>query len=113
MKKVPLAAQILDVRREQKLDIVAQLKTEQARMRLEVQIGKSPPLSDDQMWSELHTKAIELRDDRRLENRRAFANIFSDMLFGLSLFLLLYANPNQVSQSLALSLPLSLFIPNS
>lgn len=57
VKTVPLAAQMLDVRRNQKLEMVKELKTESARLRLEVEIGKSPPLSDDEMWWELRHKA--------------------------------------------------------
>lgn len=57
MKTVPLAAQMLDVRRNQKLEIVKELKNEKARFRLEVEIGKSPPLSDEATWWELRHKA--------------------------------------------------------
>ena len=57
MKTVPLAAQMLDVRRHQKLEIVEQLRTERARFQLEVEIGKSPPLSDEEIWWELRHKA--------------------------------------------------------
>ncbi|KFK29684.1 hypothetical protein AALP_AA7G165300 [Arabis alpina] len=94
---VPLAAQTLDVRRDQKLEMVKELNREKARYRLEVEIGKSPPLSDDDLWWELRGKALELRDEWRLENRKAFANIWSDMVFGISLFALLYANQGRVA----------------
>lgn len=57
MKTVPLAAQMLDVRRGQKLRIVDELKIERGRFQLEVEIGKSPPLSDDELWLELRHKA--------------------------------------------------------
>lgn len=57
VKKVPLAAQMLDVRRNQKLEIVTELKLEKARYQLEVEIGKSPPLSDEEVWWELRNKA--------------------------------------------------------
>lgn len=97
VKTVPLAAQMLDVRRSQKLEMVQEIKLEKARYRLEVEIGKSPPLSEDELWMELHHKALELRDQRRLENRRAFANIWSDIVFGVSLFILLYFNQGQVA----------------
>lgn len=40
---------------------------------------------------------LELRDEWRLQNRRAFANIWSDMVFGISLFILLYFNQTKVS----------------
>lgn len=40
---------------------------------------------------------LELRDEWRLENRRAFANIWSDMVFGISLFVLLICNQSKVS----------------
>lgn len=97
VKKVPLAAQMLDVRRNQKLEIVTELKLEKARYQLEVEIGKSPPLSDEEVWWELRNKALELRDEWRLENRKAFANIWSDMVFGFSLFILLYFNQSKVA----------------
>ncbi|KAK3006419.1 hypothetical protein RJ639_016685, partial [Escallonia herrerae] len=97
VKTVPLAAQILDVRRHQKLEMVKELKLERAKFRLEVEIGKSPPLSDEELWLELRHKALELREEWRLENRRAFANIWSDMIFGVSLFILLYFNQSKVA----------------
>ncbi|KAJ6407936.1 hypothetical protein OIU84_011277 [Salix udensis] len=97
VKTVPLAAQMLDVRKSQKLEMVKELKVEKARLLLEVEIGKSPPLSDEEEWWELRHKAIELRDDWRLENRRSFANIWSDMVFGISVFILLYFNQSKVA----------------
>ena len=57
VQTVPLAAQMLDVRRNQKLEMVKDLKFEKARFRFEVEIGKSPPLSDEDMWWELRHKA--------------------------------------------------------
>ena len=57
VKKVPLAAELLDVRRHQKLEMIKVLKVEKARFRLEVEIGKSPPLSDEEIWLELQQKA--------------------------------------------------------
>ncbi|KAI0502669.1 hypothetical protein KFK09_017626 [Dendrobium nobile] len=40
---------------------------------------------------------IELRDEYRLENRRAFGNIWSDMIYGVTLFILIYANKSKVA----------------
>ncbi|KAE9462849.1 hypothetical protein C3L33_05237, partial [Rhododendron williamsianum] len=80
VKTVPLAAEMLDLTRHQKLELVKEIKLEKARYRLEVEIGKSPPLSDEELWFELRHKALELRDERRLANRSAFANILSDMV---------------------------------
>ncbi|KAM0933706.1 putative chloroplast envelope membrane protein, CemA [Dioscorea sansibarensis] len=97
VKKVPLAAELLDVRRHQKLEMIKVLKVEKARFRLEVEIGKSPPLSDEEIWLELQQKAIELRDEWRLENRRAFANIWSDTVYGVALFALIYFNKSKVA----------------
>ncbi|PIA44005.1 hypothetical protein AQUCO_01800221v1 [Aquilegia coerulea] len=97
VKTVPLAAEVLDVRRNQKLKMVDTLKVEKARFRFEAEIGKSPSLSDEEVWSELRHKALELRDEWRLENRRAFANIWSDMVFGITLFILLYFNQSKVA----------------
>ncbi|XP_020582774.1 chloroplast envelope membrane protein isoform X2 [Phalaenopsis equestris] len=97
VKTVPLAAEMLDVRRPQKLEMVKTLRVEKARYRLEVEIGKAPPLSDEDLWMELRQKAIELRDEYRLENRRAFGNIWSDMVYGVTLFILIYANKSKVA----------------
>ncbi|RCV29546.1 hypothetical protein SETIT_6G022100v2 [Setaria italica] len=97
VQKVPLAAELLDVRRSQKLQMVKDLNIEKARYRLEVEIGKSPPLSDEEVWSELREKALELRDDWRLENRKAFANIWSDMVYGIALFLIICFNQSKVA----------------
>ncbi|XP_059635739.1 uncharacterized protein LOC132277916 [Cornus florida] len=96
VKTVPLAAEMLDVIKQQKLEMVKELKLEMVKeLKLEVEIGKSPPLSDEEFWLELQHKAIELRDEWRLENRREFANIWSDMVFGISLFILLYFNQSK------------------
>ncbi|CAK9325877.1 unnamed protein product [Citrullus colocynthis] len=97
VKKVPLAAEMLDVRRNQKLEMVEELKIEKERFKLEMEIGKSPPLSDEELWWELRDRALTLRDEWRLENRKAFANIWSDMVFGISLFILLYFNQSKVA----------------
>lgn len=97
VKTVPLAAQMLDVRRYQKLEMIEELKIDKRRFELEVEIGKSPPLSDNEVWWELRNNALELRDEWRLENRRAFANIWSDTVFGISLFILLYFNKSKVA----------------
>lgn len=97
VKTVPLAAQMLDVRRSQKLEMFKELNTEKARLRFEMEIGKSPPLSDEEMWWELRHKALQLQDEWRLNNRRSFANILSDLVFGISLFLLLYFNQAKVA----------------
>ncbi|KAI3496302.1 hypothetical protein L1887_38659 [Cichorium endivia] len=97
VKTVPLAAEILDVRKHQKLEMVKELKVEKERYKFEVEIGKSPPISEEELYLELRHKALELRDEWRLINRSAFANIWSDMVFGISLFLLLYFNQNQVA----------------
>lgn len=61
VKTVPLAAEMLDVRRQQKLEMVKTLRVERARYRLEVEIGKSPPLSDEDLWMELRQKAEKRR----------------------------------------------------
>ncbi|WZZ76508.1 hypothetical protein YC2023_087878 [Brassica napus] len=94
LDRLPLASQTLDVRRSQKLEMVKELNREKARYHLEVEIGKSPLLSDDDLWWEL--RGLELREEWRLENRKAFANIWSGMVFGISLFALLYANQGTI-----------------
>lgn len=97
VKLVPLASEMLDVRKTQKLEMIKTLKVERARFRFEVEIGKTPPLSDEEVWLELRHKAIELRDEWRLENRREFANIWSDMVYGIALFFLIYFNRSKVA----------------
>ncbi|KAJ6857799.1 chloroplast envelope membrane protein isoform X1 [Populus alba x Populus x berolinensis] len=97
VKTVPLAAQMLGVRKNQKLEMIKEIKLEKARLKLEVEIGKSPPLSDEEEWRELRHKVLELRDEWRLENRRSFANIWSDMVFEVSIFVLLYFNQSKVA----------------
>ncbi|CAN6462273.1 unnamed protein product [Victoria cruziana] len=97
VKTVPLAAELLDVRTSQKLEMLKILKIEKARYSFEAEIGKSPPLSDDEIWWELRHKALELREEYRLENRKACANICSDMAFGLGVFFILYFNQNKVT----------------
>ncbi|KAL3567178.1 hypothetical protein D5086_032593 [Populus alba] len=62
VKTVPLAAQMLDVRKNQKLEMIKEIKLEKARLKLEVEIGKSPPLSDEEEWRELRHKAEEQHD---------------------------------------------------
>lgn len=48
---------MLDVRRYQKLEMIEELKIDKRRFELEVEIGKSPPLSDNEVWWELRNKA--------------------------------------------------------
>lgn len=65
-------------------------------------LEKSLPgaLSRNLIWLSLSSwllDRLELRDEWRLENRKAFANIWSDMVFGVSLFILLYFYQSQVS----------------
>ena len=57
VNKVPLAAEVFDVRRSQKLEMIKALKVEKARYRFEVEIGKAPPLSEEEVWLELREKA--------------------------------------------------------
>jgi hypothetical protein len=57
VQKVPLAAELLDVRRSQKFKMVHDLKIEKARYRFDVGIGKSAPLSEEEVWFELWEKA--------------------------------------------------------
>jgi len=59
---------------------------------------------------------LELRDEWRLENRNAFANIWSDMVYGLVLFLLICFNPSKVSiyqKSMSISVSIHFQLRNS
>ncbi|MCO5583761.1 hypothetical protein L7F22_037675 [Adiantum nelumboides] len=97
VETVPLAAEMLDLRRSQKLNMVETLKMERQRVRFEAAIGKAPPLNDDELLDHVRDKAIELRDELRLENRKAFGNIWADILAGITVFLLLVFNPDRVA----------------
>lgn len=57
MEKVPLAAKVLDVRESQKLRIIDRLKLERQRVRFEAEIGKAPPLSDDELAEHIREEA--------------------------------------------------------
>uniref|UniRef100_A0A3Q7HC63 Chloroplast envelope membrane protein n=1 Tax=Solanum lycopersicum TaxID=4081 RepID=A0A3Q7HC63_SOLLC len=52
--------------------------------------------SKDREQVEMFDKVLELRDEWRLENRKAFAYIFSDFVSGVSLFILLCFNESKV-----------------
>ncbi|KAI5077814.1 hypothetical protein GOP47_0007638 [Adiantum capillus-veneris] len=97
VETVPLAAEMLDLRRSQKLNLVETLKMERQRVRFEAAIGKAPPLNDEELLEHIRDKAIELRDELRLENRKAFGNVWADILAGLTFFLLLVFNPDRVA----------------
>lgn len=97
VETVPLAAELLDLRESQKLKMIETLKLERQRVRFEAAIGKAPPLSNDELVEHIHHEALELRDELRLENRKAFGNIWSDILAGLTIFLLLVFNPERVA----------------
>jgi regulator of RNase E activity RraB len=57
VEKVPLAAKILDARESQKLKIIESLKLERQRLRFEAEIGKAPPLSDDELSEHIREEA--------------------------------------------------------
>jgi hypothetical protein len=57
VEKVPLAAKVLDVRESQKLKIIDSLKLERQRLRFEAEIGKTPPLSDDELSEHIREEA--------------------------------------------------------
>ncbi len=57
VEKVPLAAKVLDVRESQKLRIIDRLKLERQRVRFEAEIGKAPPLSDDELAEHIREEA--------------------------------------------------------
>ncbi|KAG0579558.1 hypothetical protein KC19_4G106600 [Ceratodon purpureus] len=97
VEKVPLAAKVLDIRESQKLKIIESLKLERQRLRFEAEIGKAPPLSDDEMSEHIREEALELREEYKLENRQAFASLWSDFVAGLAILLLLVFNPQKVA----------------
>ncbi|CAM6082764.1 unnamed protein product [Calypogeia fissa] len=95
--EVPLAAKVLDVKQSQKLHMIERLKLERQRVRFEAEIGKAPPLSDEELNEHIREEALELREELREENRSAFANLWSDAVAGFTFFLLLVFNPQQVA----------------
>ncbi|CAI5975861.1 unnamed protein product [Closterium sp. NIES-65] len=92
----PLVARMLDLREEQKLNMIERLKLERQRIRFEADIGKAPPLSEDGLAAYLQEEAREMREEIRHENEAAFAYIFSDTVGWLIFAFILYANPSQV-----------------
>ncbi|KAL3688082.1 hypothetical protein R1sor_014391 [Riccia sorocarpa] len=97
VQEVPLAAKMLDLKESQKLHLVERLKLEKQRVRFEAEIGKAPPLTDEDLDEHIHEVALELREEIREENRQAFGNLWSDAVAGFTVFLLLVLNPTQVS----------------
>lgn len=57
VEKVPLAAELFDVRRSQKLKMVETLKMERQRVRFEAAVGKAPPLSDEELLEHIREEA--------------------------------------------------------
>jgi hypothetical protein len=57
VETVPLAGQVLDVRESQKLKIIEKLKLERQRVRFEAEIGKTPPLSDEELAEHMQHEA--------------------------------------------------------
>ena len=57
VEKVPLAAELLDLRETQKLNMVETLKTERQRVRFEAAIGKAPPLTDEELMEHIREEA--------------------------------------------------------
>ncbi|CAM6040195.1 unnamed protein product [Sphagnum compactum] len=94
---VPLAAKVLDVRESQKLQMIEHLKLERQRVRFQAEIGQAPPLSDQELAEHIRHEALHLREELRLENRQAFANIWSDLVAGFTVLLLLVLNSKQVA----------------
>eukprot|EP00250_Pteridium_aquilinum_P003343 c13659_g1_i2 orf=436-2202(-) len=97
VETVPLAAELFDLRESQKLKMVETLKLERQRVRFEAALGKAPPLSDEELLEHIREEALELRDELRLENRKSFGNIWSDILAGATILLLLVFNPDKVA----------------
>ncbi|KAH9305307.1 hypothetical protein KI387_009711, partial [Taxus chinensis] len=93
---VPFAAQLLDVRKDQKLHMVEVLKREKLRLLFEAEIRMAPPPSEEEIWEHMRHKARELREELRMENRKSFANIWSDMVAAIIAFFILIFNQSKV-----------------
>ncbi|GLJ11385.1 hypothetical protein SUGI_0155160 [Cryptomeria japonica] len=93
---VPFAAQLLDVRKDQKLYMVEVLKQEKLRLHFEAEIHMAPLPSEEELWEHMRHKARELREDLRLDNRKSFANIWSDMVAAITAFFILLFNQSKV-----------------
>jgi len=93
---VPFAAQLLDVRKDQKLYMVDVLKQEKLMLHFEAEIHMAPLPSEEELWEHMRHKARELREDLRLENRKSFANIWSDMVAAITAFFILVFNQSKV-----------------
>ncbi|GFQ02883.1 sucrose synthase [Phtheirospermum japonicum] len=62
---------MLDLRKSQKLEMVKYLNIDKARYRLEAEIGKSPPLSDEELYLELRHKAAAITNNQAAANSNA------------------------------------------
>eukprot|EP00252_Welwitschia_mirabilis_P012728 TRINITY_DN28136_c0_g1_i1.p1 TRINITY_DN28136_c0_g1~~TRINITY_DN28136_c0_g1_i1.p1 ORF type:complete len:396 (-),score=78.13 TRINITY_DN28136_c0_g1_i1:131-1318(-) len=96
VEHVPFAAQMLDVKKQQKLQIMDAIKREKLRLHFEAEIRQIPELTEDELWEHSKCKAKELREELRLENRKAFANIWSDMIVGITAVFVYFLNPSKV-----------------
>lgn len=97
VETTPLVASMLDVRQSQKLVVIEELKMERQRVRFEAEIGKTPPLDDEELAEHMHEEASLLFEEVRAENRSAFANIWSDTVVGFTGYLIYILSPKKVS----------------
>eukprot|EP00271_Cylindrocystis_brebissonii_P019993 TRINITY_DN6408_c0_g1_i1.p1 TRINITY_DN6408_c0_g1~~TRINITY_DN6408_c0_g1_i1.p1 ORF type:complete len:487 (-),score=93.17 TRINITY_DN6408_c0_g1_i1:320-1780(-) len=96
VETAPLIATVLDVRESQKIKMIEELKLERQRVRFEAVIGKTPPLDEEELAEHMHEEALHLQDEFREENRKAFANIWSDALAGGTGFLICVLRPREM-----------------
>lgn len=54
---MPLAAKVLDLKESQKLHLIEELKLERQRVRFEAEIGKAPPLTDEELNEHIREEA--------------------------------------------------------
>ncbi|GFP99786.1 sucrose synthase [Phtheirospermum japonicum] len=74
-----LAAEMLDLRKSQKLEMVKSLNMTKRDIVLKQRSENHPHFKIEELYLELRHKALELREEWRLENRKACCNILVDM----------------------------------
>jgi len=78
----------------QKVEGAERVHKEELRLQMDIAIGRSPPLTDDQLQHRLREEAHEIRDDFREENKQSLLNVISDAITGILISVILAGNHN-------------------
>eukprot|EP00898_Chlorokybus_atmophyticus_P005887 jgi/Chlat1/629/Chrsp103S01044 len=73
-----MAPRAFALRDNQKVRFAGMVKQEEFRLKFEAMVGKTPPLSDEELLSYMRETALELAHHGRESNREGFSNLMSD-----------------------------------